>query len=128
MGRVLSIHAHLAYPECPHCGSVTSRIVPVDDPRPNVLYLYCDDCHEVWTIRVGPFSSPQRWINSRSISMGRATSRAFDPPEPPCPHCGSVDVRPFPGAEGKPDVVHVLCDECSEVWTVPVLPVGGRLS
>ena len=57
MGRLLPIDVDLPYPACPHCRSVRGRIVPVADPTPNAIYLYCDDCHEVWTVRAVKLAS-----------------------------------------------------------------------
>jgi transcription elongation factor Elf1 len=61
MGSGVRIHDE-PYPECPHCGSVRSTIVPVRDPRPNIIYLHCDDCQEVWTVRVRPFTPRGRKV------------------------------------------------------------------
>ena len=55
MGRVVPIDVELPYPQCPHCRSVQSHIVPVAHPALNTIYLHCDQCSELWTVRVGPF-------------------------------------------------------------------------
>ena len=55
MGCVQPIDVDLPYPQCPHCRSEQSHIVPVADPAPNMIYLHCDQCSEMWTVRVAPF-------------------------------------------------------------------------
>jgi hypothetical protein len=53
-----------SYPECPTCGSVRSRIVPVADPPPNIFYLYCDACYHAW-----PVPAPNRSSSGGSNAL-----------------------------------------------------------
>ena len=56
MGRNTQSENDTPYSPCPHCRSVNGRIIPVAGGVPGLIYLQCEECHEVWTVRQAPLN------------------------------------------------------------------------